>query len=193
MYRSTSYIPPLVNRAINLAEQMEYTKSCSPETGRLLQILASQYQSGVIAELGTGCGVGAAWIASALSPGTSFFTVELDVSQAAAVRALFDPFLNVRVIQGEWREFLRNWHFEMLFASRAIDRENDPGLLFESLRKGSLIVLDGLIPLSERNAKLKIDSLDYLMRDFWLNNTQVLGTEILISPQESVILATRID
>lgn len=193
MYRSTTYIPPLVSRAINLAEQMEYTNSCSPETGRLLQILASQYQSGVIGELGTGCGVGAAWIASALSPGASFFTVEQDVSRAAAVRALFDPFLNVRVVQGEWREFLRNWHFEILFASRAVDREKDPGLLFESLRKGSLIVLDGLVPQSERTANLKIDPLDYLMRDIWLNDTHILGTEILVSPQESVILATRID
>lgn len=193
MVRSTSNVPPLVNRAINLAEQMEYTESCSPEVGRLLQILTSQYRSGVIGELGTGCGVGAAWIASALAPGTSFFTVELDVSRAAAVRALFDPLLNVRVIQGEWREFVRNWHFGMLFASFAIDRENAPDLLFESLSEGSLIVLDGLVPQAEGRSKPKIDSPGELIRDFWLNNSRTRGTEIIVSPRESVILAARID
>ena len=37
-----------------------------------------------VAEIGTGCGVGAAWIVSALDPGVTFVTVERDASLAAA-------------------------------------------------------------------------------------------------------------
>lgn len=188
-YRALNYVPPLVKRAINLAEQMGSKNWCSPETGRLLQLLAAQLPSGVIGEIGTGCGVGAAWIVSALSPGTSFFTVEEEPVFAAAARALFDPLLNVRVIQGSRCEFLGNWRFAMLFAGKASGREDQPELFLEALRQGGLIVLDSLTPY-ERMAPSQREDADPV-RSFWLNDPRLLATELQVSAVESVILASR--
>jgi len=161
---------------------------CSPESGRLLQLLTSQLQSGVVGEVSTGCGVAAAWIVSALSSGTSFFTVEQDPVAAAAVRSLLGSSLNVHVVQGDWREFLRTWRFGLLYAGPKSAREDDPELLLQSLRTGGMIVLDGLIPRDRK----PLDSLGNpdAVRDFWLTDSRLLATEILISPQEAVILAT---
>lgn len=189
-YRSTTYVPSLVKRAINLAEQMKHQHYCSLETGRLLQLLTSQMQSGVIGEVGTGSGVATAWIVSALSPGTSFFTIEEDDVGAAAARALFEPLLNVRIIHGNWREFVSHWRFGLLYAGAKSGRDAEPELLVQSLRNGGMIVLDGLtppalVPLEMRNEP---DSL----RDFWLDDSRLLATEVMVSSHESVILATLI-
>lgn len=189
VYQALTHIPPLVKRAQNLAEQMEFGGSCSLETGRLLQLLTSQFQSGVIGELASGCGVGSAWIVSSLSPSTSFFTIEKDVARAAAARALFDPLLNVRVIQGEWQEFLQNWRFSMIFASAASTRADNPEILLQALRDGGLLILDGLAPQGRVSLRTRRDS--DKVREFWLNDTRVLASEIQVSPGEAVILVTR--
>ncbi len=187
MFRSTTNIPPLVKRALNLAGQMRYDCACSMETGRLLQLLAGQLDSGVVGALGTSCGVAAAWIVSALSPGTSFFTVESDTVGAAAARALFDTFLNVRVVQGDWREFLRTWRFGMLYAGPDSPREEEPEILLSSLRAGGIVVIDGLTPVHHIPLELR-DEPDPL-REFWLGDPRLLSTELLVSLNEAVILA----
>lgn len=185
---SVDTIPPLVKRALNLAEEMNAHCACSLESGRLLQLLTSHFQSGVIGEIGTGCGVAAAWIVSALSPATSFFTVEENPVGAAAARALFDPMLNVRVIQGHWREFLCTWRFGMLYAGSSSAREQDPELLLQSLRVGGMMIMDGLTPVGL--LPLELQGKPDPVRDFWLNDERLLATEIMVSPNESVILAT---
>jgi protein-L-isoaspartate O-methyltransferase len=188
MYRSLTYIPPLVKRAMKLAEQMNYKTTCSVETGRLLQLLASQLQSGVIGEIGTGCGVAAAWIVSALSPGTSFFTVEADPVMAAAARALFDPLLNVRVVHGDWREFIANWRFALMYANPRVEGISSPQLLLQSLRGSGMIVLDGLTP--RHLIPLELQNEPDSVREFWLNDPRLLATELMVSTEEAVILAT---
>lgn len=190
-YQSLSKVPSLVKRAYNLAGQINIECVCSHETGRLLQLLTSQLQSGVIGEVGTGCGVAAAWIVSALSSGTSFFTVEENPVGAAAAAALFENILNVRVIQGQWRDFLSSWRFGLLYANSLSGREQEPELFVQSLRVGGMIVLDGLTPIHRLPLDLR-DAPDPL-REFWLNDARLLATEILVTPSEAVILATRND
>ena len=190
-YRSTTYIPSLVQRAENLAEQMNYTDSTSREVGRLLQLLASQFLSGVLVEIGTGCGVASAWIASALAPGASFFTVEANVARAAAARALFDAYPNVHVVHGEWRQLLRMGQFSLLYAGLESPRLSEAERLLQTLRPGGLIVLDRLNPLEQlpEDLRRKPDKL----RDFYLNDPRLLASEVQVSSSEAVILATRVE
>ena len=78
-------MPPLVRRALALAEEQGFEKSCRLEEGALLHVLAARRGIARAAEIGTGAGVGAAWIVSALPPQTPFFTVELDPPDAQGV------------------------------------------------------------------------------------------------------------
>src|SRR3954451_8090542 len=97
-HRANGDVPPLVRQALALAEEMDFTQSCTPEVGRLLVVLATQRREGTVGEIGTGCGVGAAWIVSNLAPGATFVTVELDEARAAAARSLFASLPSVRVL-----------------------------------------------------------------------------------------------
>src|SRR2546421_333045 len=58
-YDGLTDLPPLVERAVDLARRLGFANSCRPEHGRLLHALAAG--AGTIGETGTGCGVGLAW------------------------------------------------------------------------------------------------------------------------------------
>jgi protein-L-isoaspartate O-methyltransferase len=56
-----------------------------------------------IAELGAGCGVATAWLASALRPGVPLFAAEPDRELAVALERLFIEDVDVHVLTGDWR------------------------------------------------------------------------------------------
>ncbi len=69
-YRALTALPPLVQHAHALAARAQFAASCTSEVGRMLAVLAAHVRQGMIGEVGTGCGVGTAWLASALAPDT---------------------------------------------------------------------------------------------------------------------------
>jgi predicted O-methyltransferase YrrM len=189
VYYANTYTPPLVGQALDLADRAGFTLSCADEVGRLLYVLVRQYQRGCIAEIGTGCGVGAAWMISALAPTATFVTVEIDDKRAAAVQALFADIPNVQVIKGDWREILAYGPFVMLFADGAKAKLHAADDLVGALQPGGLIVIDDLTPESQWPAEWrgKPDP----VRDYWLNDPRVNATEILVTQASAVIVATR--
>ncbi len=179
----------LVSRAIRLAEHMGFGRSCSIETGRLLCALATQVQAGVVAEIGAGCGVGAAWMVTGLRSGVSFVTVEIDPTRANAVEELFADLPHARVIQGEWQQLLPHGPFNLLFADAAPAKQGRPELLLEVLRPGGMLVLDDLTPWDRQPEEWK--GKPDPVRDFWLHDARVAATEVMVNPSEAVILAVR--
>ena len=175
---------------MELAERMRFEPSCAVEVGRLLRVLAGQIRTGRIGEIGTGCGVGAAWIVGALAPAASFVTVEIDVARAAAVERHFRPYPNVRVLHGDWHDLLRYGPFAMLFADVAGAKEREAELLVEALQPGGIVVLDDLTPEGQEPPD-QPDRPDPV-RAFWLTDPRLHATELLVSPTMAVILATRV-
>lgn len=57
---------------------MGFENSCIPEVERLLNVLAAGVRGGTIGEVGTGCGVGAAWLDGGLATDSRFVTVEAE-------------------------------------------------------------------------------------------------------------------
>jgi predicted O-methyltransferase YrrM len=176
--------PPLVVRARALARELGFTRSCSEETGRLLHVLAGARALTRVAETGTGVGVGAAWIVSALDPAVTFFTAEVDDRCALAAAELFSEDENVHVLHGDWHDvFPAHAPFDLLFhdgSKRRPDLDGEETLGIVAPR--GLVVLDDLTPGH--------DGLDPV-REFWLRHPELAATEIRVSERESVILAVR--
>jgi predicted O-methyltransferase YrrM len=162
--------PPLVERAQALARAVGFEGSCSDEAGRLLHVLAGMRGRFRVAEIGTGAGVGAAWIVSALDPAVPFFTAEHDDGLAAAAAGLFRDDPNVHVLCGDWRETLpREAPFDLVFADSAdLDGEEVLGMLSP---RG--LVISGA------------------QREFWLHHPDLEAAEVSVSAREAVILAVR--
>jgi predicted O-methyltransferase YrrM len=178
-------VPPLVERALALTERLAFEKSCLPEVGRLLHVLAGSRGRERVAEIGTGTGVGAAWIVSALPPQTPFFTAEHDPERAAAARELFAADENVHVLEGDWRELLPpEAPFDLVFydAMKQLRPREDGELVAGLLAPGGIAVLDDLTPGFAGPDPV---------REFWLDRQDLAATEILTTRETAAILAIR--
>ena len=176
--------PPLVERAAALAAELAFERSCSPDTGRLLHVLAGLRGRERVGETGTGVGYGAAWIVSALDPAVPFFTAELDAERAAAAAELFEGDEHVRVLAGDWHEVLApHAPFDLLFhdaSKREPERDGEETLRLLGPR--GMIVMDDLTP--DRPGPDAV-------RDFWLEHPDVAATELRVSAAEAVIVGVR--
>jgi predicted O-methyltransferase YrrM len=166
---------------------MRFERSSIPEVGRLLAALAAQRPGGRVAEIGTGCGVGAAWLASALGAEASLVTVEADEERAGAVDRLFAERPNVRVLQGDWHDLLPpEAPFDLLFFDGGHWKRGDVAAESEQaialVAAGGTVLVDDLTP-----GRHGPDA----VRDFWLGDARLAATEILTSPQTAAILAVR--
>lgn len=89
-------MPALVAAAASRARSAGFWLSCEPAVGQLLAVLAAHLPVGArVLELGTGAGVGTAWIACGLLPRTdvTVTTIEKDPQTAAlAARAAWPQF-----------------------------------------------------------------------------------------------------
>jgi predicted O-methyltransferase YrrM len=174
-------LPPLVRRALVAAERLGFDRSCSRETGRLLYALAAQRGRARVAEIGTGAGVGAAWILSGLPPSVPFVTVERDHELAAAARELVEDDPNASVLEGDWRELGADAPFDLLFVD-ATDAKADPAAI-GLLALGGTAVLDDL-----RRGRGGCDR----VRELRLGRRDLAGVELAVGEREAVVLATRV-
>jgi predicted O-methyltransferase YrrM len=134
--------PPLVARARTAAADLGFERSCRDEDGLLLHVLAGRRGVERVAEIGTGTGVGAAWIASALPPGVPFYTVELDPRRAAAAAQLFADDPDVNVLTGDWRAVLPpHAPFDFLFVDGGRAKD-DPDAVLALAVPGATVVMD---------------------------------------------------
>jgi predicted O-methyltransferase YrrM len=176
---------------------MRFERSSIPEVGRLLAALAASQPRGRLAEIGTGTGVGAAWIVSAMGPEASFVTVEADDDRAAACARLFADAPNVRVLRGDWHEVLPpEAPFDLLFFDGGGWKRSPPAQMraeseraLELVAPGGVVAMDNLTPqhLWPADAPTWPDAL----REHWLGSDALVATEILTTPDSSAIVAAK--
>ena len=171
-------MPPLVERAHALAARLGFERSCSDEAGRLLHALASQRDRSRVGEIGTGAGVGAAWILAGLPPDVPFVTVEPDGERAAAAAELLAADGNARVLQGGYELLAAEAPFDLLFAD-ARPAKHDPSLV-GLLAPGGTLVLDDLTP----GRPVRGDPL----RELWLRHPRLTAVELQLSTREAAIV-----
>ncbi len=174
--------PPLVRRAHALAAELGFTRSCRDEDGGLLHVLAGARGIARAAEIGTGVGVGAAWIASALPPGAPLVTVESDRELAAAAGALFADDEDVHVLAGDWRILLPpEAPFDLVFVDAA-DAKDDVETTLGLLSPRGLVVLDDFTPGRPGHDPRRLA---------WLGHAELAAVEVLTGPTSATIVAVR--
>jgi predicted O-methyltransferase YrrM len=147
-------------------------------------VLAAQRGRARVGEIGTGTGVGAAWIVSALPPSVPFVTVELDPERAACAAELFAADENVTVLHGDWHELMPGEApFDLLFYDGGGKQhpEADGEEVIGLLAPGGTVVVDDLTPGWSGHDPV---------RSFWLNHPRLAALELLTTPETAAIVAT---
>ena len=108
-------LPEIVTRAFDVSRRAGYVSFCRNETGRLLAMLAAT-RDGTMAEFGTGCGVGTAWLRSGVRRDTArIVTAELDPRLAGYATEIFADDPQVEVLAVDWASLRDRGPFSLLF------------------------------------------------------------------------------
>ena len=158
------------------------------ETGRLLEVLAAS-RSGNLGECGTGCGVGAAWLAAGARDGSRVVTAELDVDLASTVTDLFADDDRVEVIAGDWTSLHAYAPFSLLFLDVRDAKRSGADVVADLLEPGGVVVLDDFTPSATwpPTYEGRVDT----MRQQWFTDERFATVEVMVACDSAVLIATR--
>ena len=167
-------LPDVVSRAFAVSRRAGYVSFCRNETGRLLASLAAT-RSGTLAEFGTGCGVGTAWLRSGVRGDVQILTAELDTKLASAAAEIFADDDQVEVVAADWATLRDKGPFSLLF--------------LDAHESGGIVVLDDFTPC-ESWPPVTDGRVDVL-REQWLTDERFTAAEVMVAPDAAVVLATK--
>jgi len=180
-------LPEIVSRAFDVSRRAGYVSFCRNETGRLLATLAAT-RSGTLAEFGTGCGVGTAWLRSGVRNGARILTAELDSDLAGAAAEIFDDDPQVEVLAADWSTLRDKGPFSLLFLDSGTPSAVTPDAIADLVEPGGLVVLDDFTPcaLWPPVTGGRVDTL----RETWLTDERFTAVEVMIASDASAVIAT---
>lgn len=142
-------VPHRVCTAMERAEAAGFTMSCDPRVGRLLSVLAAALPcDGRILELGTGTGVGLAWIVDGLGARADVEVVSVELARDIAALAAgneWPAFVELKV--GDALEFIgQPERYDLIFADAQGGKWEGLEQTIDSLRPGGLLLVDDMEP-----------------------------------------------
>jgi predicted O-methyltransferase YrrM len=160
-----------------------------PGTGRFLAMLAAGCTRGRIAELGTGAGIGSAWMAGAMPPDCTLVTAEIDPVRAAAAAAVLGSDDRIRVLTGDWADLLPPLGpYDLIFCDSGVRDMATFSSLVSLLKPGGRIVMDDVTPvlaLPEHSALRQVDP----KREFFKAEHRLVWTEVVLPDLANSLLA----
>jgi predicted O-methyltransferase YrrM len=181
-------LPDVVERAFAVSRRAGYVSFCRNETGRLLAMLAAT-RDGTMAEFGTGCGVGTAWLRSGVRNGARIITAELDDSLAGAAAQIFVDDAKVEVLSADWNVLRDHGPFSLLFLDSGSPSEVGVDAVVDLVEPGGIVVLDDFAPC-ESWPPITYGRVDTL-REQWLTDERFTAVEVMVATDASAVIATR--
>jgi predicted O-methyltransferase YrrM len=181
-------LPDVVSRAFAVSRKAGYASFCRNETGRLLATLAAT-RDGTMAEFGTGCGVGTAWLRSGVRGDARIITAELNAKLADAAAEIFEDDPQVEVLSADWSTLLDKGPFSLLFLDSGEPTEVGVDSVADLVEAGGIVVLDDFTPC-EIWPPITYGRVDTL-REQWLTDERFTAVEVMVAPDASAIVATK--
>jgi predicted O-methyltransferase YrrM len=194
-----SGVPGLVERAREVAREVGFplTKEESgegrasaslPGVGQFLGVLAAGCHGGRIAEIGTGAGIGAAWMASMMPADCTLVTAEIDERLAAAAARLLAGDPRVQVLAGDAREVLTaRAPFDLLFADGGWRDPAGLASLVDLVRIGGRVVMDDVTPAELLPPGSPLLASD-VKRELFFGDPRLVSTEVVLPDLRNALL-----
>ena len=182
-------LPDVVERAFQVSRRAGYVSFCRNETGRLLAMLAAT-RDGTMAEFGTGCGVGTAWLRSGVrGEKARIVTAELDPKLAKAATEIFAEDDQVEVLAADWSTLLDRGPYSLLFLDSGQPGQVSVDAVADLVEDGGIVVLDDFTPC-EVWPPITYGRVDTL-REQWLTDDRFTAVEVMVAADASAVIATR--
>ena len=130
---------------------MGFTLASEPKTGSLLRSLAASKPKGTFLELGTGTGVGTAWLLAGMDSASTLVTIDNDAKVVEVARRHLgrDPRVTFQVMDGsEYLERAEPLQFDFIYADAWPGKFLHLDLTLSLLKFGGIYLVDDLLPQS---------------------------------------------
>jgi len=183
-------VPAAVAAAKRRARDLRFAKSCEDDVGRLVAMLAAAVPAGGrILEIGTGVGVGLAWITTGVGERTDVEAVSIEADVRLSKGAAAWPWPSyVRILTDDAAAALpKLGEFDLVFADAAPIKYGNIDLMLETLRPGGVLLVDDLVP-GTRSTERELGE-KHALRRILLRNPSLQAVELEWST--GLIVATR--
>jgi predicted O-methyltransferase YrrM len=181
-------LPDVVTRAFDVSRRAGYVSFCRNETGRLLAALAAT-RAGTLAEIGTGTGVGTAWLRSGIRDDARILTAELEPRLADAAATIFVDDDRVEVLAADWSTLRDKGPFSLLFLDARGPKGSGADTIIDLVEPGGVVVLDDFTPCGSWPPVFegRVD----VLREQWLTDERFTTAEVMVASDASVLIATK--
>ena len=141
--------PAALSDLVRVTETAGFHMASDPLTGSLLRVLAASKPAGALLELGTGTGLGTAWLFSGMDAASTLETVDNDGSVVRIARRFLDGDSRVRFHVADGAAFLATLagrQFDLIFADTWPGKFDHLDEALSLLRPGGIYVVDDLLP-----------------------------------------------
>lgn len=142
-------IPGRARTARQLSRHLGFGEDSDERTGALLRSLAASKPDGHLLELGTGVGVGTAWLLDGMSAGSRLVSLDRNPETTDAARKAVGDDARVELIVtdiGEWLDQYDGPPFDLMFVDTYRGKFVERAQLLEWLAPGGIYVADHLLP-----------------------------------------------
>ncbi|CQD22323.1 O-methyltransferase family protein [Mycobacterium europaeum] len=182
-------IPAAVAEAKRRAVDQHFTKSCADDVGRFLAVMAAHLPPAAkVLEIGTGTGVGTAWIVSGLGARTDVDVRSVEINeQLSAVAQAYDWPSYVQLENADAKTVLREFGmFDLVFSDAFPFKVDNLGLVVDVLRPGGMLILDDM---SQASVGHPSDMSISTLRQELLNHPGLVAVDIEWS--SGLVIATK--
>lgn len=141
-----------------------------------------------MAECGTGCGVGAAWLRIGAPKSTRVLTAELDPELAHGAMEMFAGD-DIEVMHADWASLADQAPFSLIFIDAETARSSPREQIVDMLEPGGMIVLDDFTPSAEW-PPMDAGRVDQLRQD-WLVDERFVSVDVMVALDTSVLIAVK--
>jgi predicted O-methyltransferase YrrM len=130
-------------------EELGFTMASEPKTGALLAALAASKPGGRLLELGTGTGIGTAWLLAGMDADSRLETVDTDANVVAVARRHLatDSRVTFHVMDGaEFIGHSAQRQFDLIYADAWPGKFTHLDEALSLLRVGGIYFIDDLLP-----------------------------------------------
>jgi predicted O-methyltransferase YrrM len=141
-------VPPVIEAMEHDTQRMGFTMASDRRTGSLLRILAAAKPAGRFLELGTGTGIGTAWLLAGMDSSSKLDSVDRDSTVQEVAKRHLDDDSRVMFHVADGEQFLveARTPYDLIFADSWAGKFNHLDEALSLLRVGGIYFVDDLLP-----------------------------------------------
>ncbi len=128
---------------------LNFTMASEPKTGALLRVLAASKPAGRMLELGTGTGVGTAWLLAGMDAASTLVSVDTNLSFQSVAQKALGADARVTFVLEDALDYLRRQpraSFDVVFADALRGKFEGLNEALAVVKPGGFYVIDDLLP-----------------------------------------------